>query len=362
MTCGHNFRQTNVMLHCGYMLGGEVEEPTTCHYNVTIAHPGCCLGSHFDIPNATGTVTSRTTEHDYEQDTDVTGWNVVGIRVGTMLAETFGCILVIYLTVGAWRAWWRHKRRRGAGETLQPSGARGEDVDRSRHPAWCAVKLEQLSDLRDLAKAELGQDYPAATMYDVNRRILQPMCDEHRKSYAQIVNGSDPKFVQIFVSHAWAENFDEFVTAVNAPFAHWRVKPTLWICALALIQSTDPDIVALQVGTGDDPSQAPFTLALKEADQILVVRNQAMDLYERIWCCWELFVAYELNLVHKPGGLIVTGQPYAAGVATLVDITSAQASNAEDKRRILDHILSTNHQYDSVNELLTEVKNFMATH
>eukprot|EP00445_Apocalathium_hangoei_P092570 CAMPEP_0204224104 /NCGR_PEP_ID=MMETSP0361-20130328/83264_1 /ASSEMBLY_ACC=CAM_ASM_000343 /TAXON_ID=268821 /ORGANISM="Scrippsiella Hangoei, Strain SHTV-5" /LENGTH=117 /DNA_ID=CAMNT_0051190061 /DNA_START=641 /DNA_END=990 /DNA_ORIENTATION=+ len=117
-------------------------------------------------------MTSTTTEHEYEQDTDVAGRNVVGIPFGMVLATTFGCICVIFLTIGAWRAWLRHKRGRRTRERLQPSGARGEDVDRSRHPAWCAVKLEQLSDLRDLAKAELGQDYPAATMYDVNRRIL----------------------------------------------------------------------------------------------------------------------------------------------------------------------------------------------
>lgn len=254
---------------------------------------------------------------------------------------------------------WRRRllpcRGKGAGyETGEGASDAELGIQHAKDPAWGAVTMEQLNDLRKRAKQEFGDDYASATMYDINDRILLPLCSKHRKCYAHIVNGSELKHVDIFVSHAWAENFDEFVKSVNAPFLHWRVKPTLWICALALIQSTDPAVIASQVGTGDDPFSAPFSKALSKADKVLVVRNNAVNLYDRIWCCWELFVAHRLSLVDKPGGLIVTG-PCRSHSDHKIDIAAARAFNLEDKRRILSHVLSAQTEYQAINDLLTEI-------
>mmetsp|Transcript_21735 Transcript_21735/g.70292 ORF Transcript_21735/g.70292 Transcript_21735/m.70292 type:complete len:445 (+) Transcript_21735:65-1399(+) len=261
--------------------------------------------------------------------------------------------IVVFCALLGWGCWrlckWNRK------DIAHP-----QTSDRSLDPAWAAVTLGQLNDLRDLAKAELGLDYATATMNDVNRRILQPICAKHHKSYAQVVNGSEFKRAEIFVSHAWAENFDEFVTAVNTPFATWPVKPTLWICALALVQSTDPELVAIQVGVGDDPSDAPFTKALKKVDRILVVRNRQVDIYGRIWCCWEMFIAYQMGLVQKPGGLMVAGRPADTVMHQVVDISIAQASSLEDKRKILLHIMSQRQSFESFNCIVAEVRQFVA--
>jgi len=229
--------------------------------------------------------------------------------------------------------------------------------EKAKDPAWAAISLEQLNDLRDLARETLGSGFSTATLYDVNRAILQPMCEAHGKSYAHIVNsshkGSTLKRLTVFVSHAWAENFDMFVSSINDAFRSWAIKPNIWICATALIQTTDPKIIAMQVGTGTDPTNAPFTKALAAAEKLLIVRNDAVDLYERIWCCWELFVAHQQGLVHRPGCLMVVGPAAAPGKA--VDITRAKASNNDDKQKILVYVLSSN-LYQVINESLTEIK------
>lgn len=278
-----------------------------------------------------------------------------GMSVAAWLAVA-GSIVVLSCAVlgGVCCCWCLYKSRRGDDRSPQTS-----DVDHSHDPAWAAVTLDQLNDLRDIAKAEFGVDYATATMHDVNRRILQPMGAQHHKSYAQVVNGSELKHADVFVSHAWSENFEEFVTAVHAPFAHWPVKPHLWICSLALLQSTDPELVALQIGAGDDPSHAPFTKALEQVDKILIVRNQEIDIYGRIWCCWEMFMAYQLNLVQKPGGLLVCGR-HADTATQQVDISIAQASSMEDKCKILHYITSQWQSFDSVNRIVAEVRQFVA--
>eukprot|EP00931_Biecheleriopsis_adriatica_P061499 TRINITY_DN3697_c0_g1_i1.p1 TRINITY_DN3697_c0_g1~~TRINITY_DN3697_c0_g1_i1.p1 ORF type:complete len:490 (+),score=78.36 TRINITY_DN3697_c0_g1_i1:48-1472(+) len=227
-------------------------------------------------------------------------------------------------------------------------------------PAYAAISYEQLLEMRQQAREKLGQQYATATMHDINRHIIQPACETHGKCYAHILNGHDLKFLQVFVSHSWAENFEEFVMAVEGAFANWPVKPSLWICATALMQSSDMSKVALQVGTGTDPSKAPFTRALAKAKKLLIVRNTTLDIYSRIWCCWELFIAHKQGLIQKPGAVMICG-PSCRSQSRSVDIENAHASNAEDKRCILDHIRKQEAGYERINTVLATIKFFKAT-
>lgn len=228
-------------------------------------------------------------------------------------------------------------------------------------PAWAAITMQQLLDLHQKARQEFQDEFPNITMHHVNARILQPLCEKHGKCYAHIVNAEEPLLLNVFVSHAWQEGFDEFVQYVASPFRHWSLQPNLWICATALIQSRDASKVSAQVGVGEHPEAAPFTRALLRAGRLLVVRNQAVNLFERIWCCWELFKAYEIGLVATPGALMITG-PADTNMAP-VKIQQALASDPEDKKRIMRHI----HQMardrngpsiEQINQTLTHIKFF----
>eukprot|EP00434_Breviolum_minutum_P024494 symbB.v1.2.021633.t1/scaffold1882.1/size97200/2 len=179
-------------------------------------------------------------------------------------------------------------------------------VETWKDPAWAAISMLQLLDLHQKARDEFEEEFPDITMHHVNARILQPLCERFQKCYAHIVNEEAPLFLNVFVSHAWQEGFDEFVQYVASPFRHWSLQPNLWICATALLQSGDPSILAAQVGVG--PDDAPFTRALSRAQRLLVVRNPAVNLFERIWCCWELFKAYELGKNTRGRSFVSSGQ------------------------------------------------------
>ncbi|CAE8621160.1 unnamed protein product [Polarella glacialis] len=236
---------------------------------------------------------------------------------------------------------------------LCKAAERKRDLD----PCWAATSVAQLGELRQLAMAALGTEYWTATMHDINRVVLQPLCQRTGKCYAHVVNFEELLYITVFVSHAWLENFEQFFQSINSAFQDWTVKPNLWICATALLQSTDPTSVSLQVGAGVSPNEAPFTKALAKAEKLLIVRNATVDLYERIWCCWEFFLAYQQGMIHRPGAVMVVG-PSMFGTGTKeVDITSARSSNIGDKRKILEHISKTA-SYQVINEKLTEIKYF----
>eukprot|EP00435_Cladocopium_sp_Y103_P074345 s105_g48.t1 len=245
----------------------------------------------------------------------------------------------------------------GSGSESGESGECGEN--HWEDPAWAAIAMQQLLDLHQKARQEFQDDFPTITMHHVNARILQPLCEKHGKCYAHIVNAEEPLLLNVFVSHAWQEGFDEFVQYVASPFRHWSLQPNLWICATALIQSRDASKVSAQVGVGEHPEAAPFTRALLRAGRLLVVRNQAVNLFERIWCCWELFKAYEIGLVATPGALMITG-PADTNMAP-VKIQQALASDPEDKKRIMRHIHQMARErngpsLEQINQTLTHIK------
>jgi len=286
-------------------------------------------------------------------------------KLAITVEVTAGVLLVVGAVLLA-RYWWQKAKEPMASvrgrfgvsgrlqQLLQLAG------DKTKDPAWAAISLRQLDELRGKVKTALGDGYATSNMHDVNRQVIQPTCNEHRKCYAHVVNAKNLLKVNVFISHAWLENFDMFVEAVIGAFHNWTGKPNIWVCATALVQSTDPSVVALQVGTGADPSKAPFTKALCQADKLLVVRNDVCDLYDRIWCCWELYYAYEQGLVHRPGGLMVVGPSLQRDAGAQVDVATAKASNMDDKRKILSHIMTSKERYADMNKALTEVKFFGA--
>jgi len=234
-------------------------------------------------------------------------------------------------------------------------------ANKASDPSWAAISLDQLMGLQEKAAAHFGESYGSRTMHDVVAGIVRPECALHDKCYAHIVNGEDLLHVTVFISHCWAENFDMFCEAIFETFRQWPVKPNLWICAFALFQTTDPSKIALQVGTGKDPRNAPFSRALKSAEKVLIVRNDVVDLYSRIWCCWELFCACEFGLVDRPGVLMVAGPMSRAETFSAVDIAQAGASNPEDKRAILSSVENSGVSFREINKRLTEVKFFDAS-
>ncbi|CAE8650333.1 unnamed protein product, partial [Polarella glacialis] len=251
----------------------------------------------------------------------------------------------------------RYRRRKSSDLHAESMDAAQAERRRDLDPCWAAISVAQLAVLRHLAMAALGTEYWTATMHDINRVILQPLCQRTGRCYAHVVNFEELLHITVFVSHAWLENFEHFFQSISSAFQDWTVKPNLWICATALLQSTDPATVSLQIGAGVSPSEAPFTKALAKAEKLLIVRNATVDLYERIWCCWEFFLAYQQGMLHRPGAVMVVGPSMFVTGTREVDITSALSSNIEDKRKILEHISRTA-SYEEINDKLAEIKFF----
>jgi len=234
----------------------------------------------------------------------------------------------------------REETGRGAKSSIRTDifGVSSEpDLPSSPH-MW-AVTLEQLLQLRDLARKQAqskGADFSMWTMRDVNEEILKPFCSQHSTSWALQHNGPAGLRAEVFVSHAWGEPFDLFVESVAAAFSRDLEKPTLWICALALVQSDDAAVIAAQLGPPDAPlSQSPFVRALHQCSRFLVARNPNDDLYTRMWCVCEIYFADQLGFVPKQT-MVIGPDNFAGAESSCLDATCYDVG---DRVRIMSAVL-----------------------
>jgi len=227
--------------------------------------------------------------------------------------------------------------------------------DKADGPAHNAITVSQLMSLVQQTARDFPEDGKALTMYDINERIILPACAKHKRPYARVLNDPEPKMVQVFITHAWRENFNEFAQSVEHCFMHEPDKPNIWICAFALYQSADRSAVSAQLG--NDPAKAPFTEALKRAERYLVVRNRAVDIFARIWCCWELYCADKYGLLEQGKGKFLITGPCCFPCTASEDVAKAEATDPEDKRVILFAITSEK-IYHTINERVRQIKGF----
>jgi hypothetical protein len=194
------------------------------------------------------------------------------------------------------------------------------------------ITLETLTEVCEQARGLAGADFDSWTMREVNNAIVKPLCLQAQTSLALHRSPGGLK-AEVFVSHAWAEPFGQFVESIRSVYRHHARPPTLWICTFALVQSDDPTVIAAQCGAPTAPlDTSPFVRALQEAREFLVVRNTAVDLYTRLWCVCEVYFAHKFDLL--PNRARITGADAFAGATTRC--IDAKCYAMSDQVRILN--------------------------
>jgi len=190
-----------------------------------------------------------------------------------------------------------------------------EFIDPSK---WC-VSAEQLKDLLNQVNVRFPDSDPNA--YAVVEKLIKPATKNAGVSYALMLNPEGMK-AKYFFTHAWAESFKNFCCAV----LDLVLDGGLWICFLANPQTWPSD--QLDNLLGQNPFSSPFALALRAADQMIAVRNVYTNLYERLWCVFELYLSIEND---KP--IKVVGQ-----MPLHIDLSKcgsrAVCSNDKDTRKL----------------------------
>jgi len=160
------------------------------------------------------------------------------------------------------------------------------------HPStWC-VTPDQFFAFLDEVHARYPDEDPSA--YKVVNEIIKPMTAMSGESYALMLN---PEGVPVkhFITHAWGEGVKSFGESLRGALSRDETgsadEPNgLWICFLANPQTWKSR--QLERLLGANVWLSPFASAIEKAADVIAVRNANINMYSRLWCVFELFVAH----------------------------------------------------------------------
>lgn len=202
-------------------------------------------------------------------------------------------------------------------------------------PESWGISLEQLravtddpSYVKENLCGMLCESTGSSTMREVVERIVKPATAGTGMGYALLKNEEKPLRARVMVSHAWDEEFHEFLQAI----VDSGIEGPFWVCAFAIYQPEDLPHVTIEQQLGPHPSTGPFATVLKQADVMLAVLTGQCNIYTRMWCVLEMFTALQLGL---PVRIAQYMRPYSQDVnmpflhqcATAVDSAAARCGN-----------------------------------
>lgn len=158
-------------------------------------------------------------------------------------------------------------------------------------PEMWGIRLGQLQDI-----TKNNQWQQRMNTRDVVVRVIWPATSGKGVGYALLQNQSSPLRATVMVSHAWDDGFLDFLAALrqsgkDGPF---------WVAAAALYQSEEAVMQALR-----DP-EGMLRHVMQQGGAMLCVQASKCNVYKRLWCLFEMYVAtsvgLEVEITRKPKG------------------------------------------------------------
>jgi hypothetical protein len=153
-------------------------------------------------------------------------------------------------------------------------------------PELWGITLEQLRDLTRHVRFE-----PGMTTRDVVDKIVKAETAGKGAGYALLRNSARPLRAKVMVSHAWDEEYEEFLRVLETS----GYQGPFWVCATAIYQPEDDPKLTLEMQLGVQAG-GPLVLILKQADCLLCVMTSQGNIFERLWCLFEMFTAVQLEV------------------------------------------------------------------
>lgn len=224
------------------------------------------------------------------------------------------------------------------GQDLQFQGTKQNNIG----PECWGITLEQLLEIKEL------QGYnEKMKMYDVVNNLIKPITKGMGMGYALLLNKEKPLRAKQMTSHAWGEQYSHFVKALQDS----NCEGPFWVCAMAMYQE-DEETIANQLGSSLE--HGPFATVLKQATDMIAVFTPAADIYLRMWCVFEIFIAVKYGVEIRFTAL---NQQFRSGIQNIYDAVyehgrnrcdsvNARCGNISDETKIRELINFTEGKFE----------------
>eukprot|EP00747_Dinoflagellata_sp_TGD_P104713 gnl/TRDRNA2_/TRDRNA2_169322_c5_seq1.p1 gnl/TRDRNA2_/TRDRNA2_169322_c5~~gnl/TRDRNA2_/TRDRNA2_169322_c5_seq1.p1 ORF type:complete len:275 (-),score=49.27 gnl/TRDRNA2_/TRDRNA2_169322_c5_seq1:20-844(-) len=204
---------------------------------------------------------------------------------------------------------------------------------------------------------------PDMTMYWVVQKVVIPETNGTGMSYALKLNKKRPLWARYMVSHAWGELYTDFLAALRG----WGTEGPFWVCATAIYQPEDIDGMKVGDQLGKDTMSGPFACVVKQAAKMVAINTPAVDIYTRMWCVLEMYVAVQhdvpVEIAFVPvtdkggyGGAIREQSNPFEGQIDVVNSQEAGCSKQEDADKIKAEIALLPGGFKAINHAVEQVR------
>ncbi len=174
-------------------------------------------------------------------------------------------------------------------------------------PEMWGITLDQLLAVKNLH----GYD-ESMLMYDVVEKLIKPITKGKGIGYALLINSEKPLRAKIMTSHAWGERYDHFVRAIKDSNA----EGPFWVCAMSIYQNEDIPSISIFRQLGPSLEHGPFATVLKQATTMFAIFTPAVDIYMRMWCVFEVYIAVKYGV---PVKFVALSYQYLSGIQNIYD-------------------------------------------
>ena len=145
----------------------------------------------------------------------------------------------------------------------------------------------QLIQSTEREEVHLEDKLVGPTVYLINDQLIKPVTTEAGQVSWALMCSPEGCECDLFISHAWLEGILEFLSAVCATWP--RKAKGAYCCMLSNPQCLD---ISALIQT---PQNSPFAHALRSSTYVCVVPNTKICIYNRLWCGYEGYLAYDLG-------------------------------------------------------------------
>mmetsp|Transcript_49692 Transcript_49692/g.142181 ORF Transcript_49692/g.142181 Transcript_49692/m.142181 type:complete len:472 (+) Transcript_49692:82-1497(+) len=150
---------------------------------------------------------------------------------------------------------------------------------------WCVTAEQFCAFINEVDRIFPDKD---PSIYEVVETIIKPRTRESGTSYALLLN---PEGVPVhhFVSNVWSKGIKATGHAIRGA----NLTGGLWISFLAMPQNMDEE--SMRQLLGPDPLEGPHSIAINMAKDVIAVRNSKVNIFSRLGCVFELYLASTKN-------------------------------------------------------------------
>jgi len=211
-------------------------------------------------------------------------------------------------------------------------------------------RLESWDEVKN--KPSEFKDHPYVNGHDVNEWVKEVTAGTG-SGLSLLLNSTIPLLAQIMISHAWGDDMEEKMQAVNSKIPD--KNKVIWFCIYANYQPGD--------GAGPSAEEQitmePFkqVIELPNLEEMIVVHTTIVELYGRKWCVHAIDEAMSRNLKITPAFSIGYKKKVLSGDINIkVDTENAKCSIQSDEDYINKIILAKEGGFERLNERIEKFR------